>query len=70
MTVLEAFDFLLAEAPTLGSGKPLEGYDMLGDYARARDLALERAANEGITGWLPGQSLHLRLMCGPGPLST
>jgi len=45
VTVLEAFDFLLGAAPTLGTGKPLAGYDMLGDHARARalDLALRRA---------------------------
>jgi hypothetical protein len=41
--VLKAFDFLLGAAPTLGPGKPLAGYDMLGDHARARDLALQRA---------------------------
>jgi len=43
VTVLEAFDFLLGAAPTLGQGKPLAGYDMLGDHARALDLALQRA---------------------------
>jgi len=43
VTVLEAFDFLLGAAPTLGPGKPLEGYDMLGDHARALDVALQRA---------------------------
>ena len=35
VTVLEAFDFLLGAAPTLGPGKPLAGYDMLGDRASA-----------------------------------
>ena len=44
VTVLEAMDFLLGEAPALGPGKPLEGYDMLGDHARALDLVLTRAA--------------------------
>ncbi|SMC00690.1 filamentation induced by cAMP protein Fic [Hymenobacter roseosalivarius DSM 11622] len=43
VTVLEAFDFLLGATPTLGPGKPLAGYDMLGDHARALDLALQRA---------------------------
>jgi Fic family protein len=43
VTVLEAFDFLLGAVPTLGPGKPLAGYDMLGDHARALDLALQRA---------------------------
>lgn len=43
LTVPEAFDFLLGAAPTLGPGKPLVGYDMLGDHARALDLALRRA---------------------------
>jgi Fic family protein len=50
VTVLEAMDFLLGEAPTLGSGKPLEGYDMLGDHARALDLALERADARQLPG--------------------
>jgi hypothetical protein len=40
VTVLEAMDFLLGEAPTLGPGKPLERYDMLGNHARVLDLAL------------------------------
>lgn len=40
VTVLEAMDFLLGEAPVLGLGKPLEGYDMLGDHARTLDLVL------------------------------
>ena len=44
VTVLEAMDFLLGEAPALGPGKPLEGYDMLGDHARALDLVVARAA--------------------------
>jgi Fic family protein len=43
VTVPKAFDFLLSAAPTLGPGKPLVGYDMLGDHARALDLALRRA---------------------------
>ena len=43
VTVLEAFDFLLGVAPTLGPGKPLAGYDMLGDHACALDLTLRRA---------------------------
>lgn len=43
VTVLEAIDFLLGQAPALGPGKPLEGYDMLGDHARALDLVLARA---------------------------
>lgn len=43
VSVLEAFDFLLGAAPTLGPGKPLAGYDMLGDHARALDLALQQA---------------------------
>ena len=46
VTVLEAFDFLLGAAPTLGPGKPLAGYDMLGDHARALDLVLQRAATQ------------------------
>ena len=50
VTVLEAFDFLLGEAPVLGPGKPLEGYDMLGDHARALDLALERADARQLPG--------------------
>lgn len=50
VTVLEAFDFLLGEAPTLGPGKPLEGYDMLGDHARGLDLALERADAQQLPG--------------------
>ena len=29
VTVLEAMDFLLGEAPALGVGKPLEGYKSL-----------------------------------------
>ena len=41
VTVLEAFDFLLGAMPTLGPGKPLAGYDMLGNHARALDLALQ-----------------------------
>jgi hypothetical protein len=44
MTVPEAMNFLLGEAPALGPGKPLEGYDMLGDHARALDLVVARAA--------------------------
>ncbi|MDO7848602.1 Fic family protein [Hymenobacter sp. M29] len=43
-------DFLLGEAPVLGPGKPLEGYDMLGDHARALDLALERADARQLPG--------------------
>ena len=50
VTVLEAMDFLLGEAPVLGPGKPLEGYDMLGDHARALDLALERADARQLPG--------------------
>ena len=50
VTVLEAMDFLLGEAPTLGPGKPLEGYDMLGDHARALDLAMERADARQLPG--------------------
>ncbi|GAB2846152.1 Fic family protein [Hymenobacter ruber] len=50
VTVLEAMDFLLGEAPVLGPGKPLEGYDMLGDHARALDLALERADAQQLPG--------------------
>ena len=50
VTVLEAMDFLLGEAPTLGPGKPLEGYDMLGDHARALDIALERADAQQLPG--------------------
>ncbi len=50
VTVLEAFDFLLGEAPVLGPGKPLEGYDMLGDHARALDLALARADARQLPG--------------------
>ena len=50
VTVLEAFDFLLGEAPVLGPGKPLEGYDMLGDHARALDLALERSDARQLPG--------------------
>jgi Fic family protein len=43
VTVPKAFDFLLSAAPTLGPSKPLVGYDMLGNHARALDLALRRA---------------------------
>ncbi|MGI4736590.1 MAG: Fic family protein [Janthinobacterium lividum] len=43
VTVPEALDFLLGAAPVLGPDKPLEGYDMLGDHARALDLVLQRA---------------------------
>lgn len=43
VTIAEAFDFLLGAAPTLGAGKPLEGYDMLADHALALDMALLRA---------------------------
>ncbi|NVO85425.1 Fic family protein [Hymenobacter terrestris] len=50
VTVLEAFDFLLGAAPTLGPGKPLAGYDMLGDHARALDLALQRADARQLPG--------------------
>jgi Fic family protein len=50
VTVLEAFDFLLGAAPTLGPGKPLAGYDMLGDHARALDLALQRADAHQLPG--------------------
>ena len=50
VTVLEAFDFLLGAAPTLGPGKPLAGYDMLGDHARALDLALLRADARQLPG--------------------
>jgi Fic family protein len=50
VTVLEAFDFLLGTAPTLGPGKPLAGYDMLGDHARALDLALQRADARQLPG--------------------
>jgi Fic family protein len=48
VTVLEAMDFLLGEAPALGPGKPLEGYDMLGDHARALDLVVSRAAAQEL----------------------
>ena len=50
VTVLEAFDFLLGAAPILGPGKPLAGYDMLGDHARALDLALQRADARQLPG--------------------
>ena len=50
VTVLEAFDFLLGTTPTLGPGKPLAGYDMLGDHARALDLALQRADARQLPG--------------------
>ena len=50
VTVLEAFDFLLGAAPTLGPGKPLAGYDMLDDHARALDLALQRADARQLPG--------------------
>ncbi len=50
VSVLEAFDFLLGAAPTLGPGKPLAGYDMLGDHARALDLALQRADERQLPG--------------------
>ncbi len=50
VTVPEAFDFLLGAAPTLGPGKPLAGYDMLGDHARALDLALRRADEQQLPG--------------------
>ena len=48
MSVLEVFDFLLGAAPTLGPGKPLAGYDMLGDHAL--DLALQRADAQQLPG--------------------
>ena len=48
VTVSEAFDFLLGVTPTLGTGKPLAGYDMLGDHARALDLALRRADTQQL----------------------
>ena len=50
VSVLEAFDFLLGAAPTLGPGKPLAGYDMLGDHAHALDLALQRADAQQLPG--------------------
>ena len=50
ITVLEAMDFLLGEAPALGPGKPLEGYDMLNDHARALDLVLARADARQLPG--------------------
>ena len=50
VSVLEAFDFLLGAAPTLGPGKPLAGYDMLGDHARALDLVLQRADARQLPG--------------------
>lgn len=50
VSVLEAFDFLLGTTPTLGPGKPLAGYDMLGDHARALDLALQRADARQLPG--------------------
>lgn len=43
IAVLEAFDYQLGAALTLGAGKPLAGYDMLDDYARALDLDMQRA---------------------------
>jgi Fic family protein len=43
VTVLEAMDFLLGEAPALGLGRPLEDYNMLEDHALALNLALARA---------------------------
>ena len=48
VTVLEAFDFLLGAAPTLAPGKPLAGYDMLSDHARALDQALRRADEQQL----------------------
>ena len=65
VSVLEAFDFLLGAVPTLGPGKPLAGYDMLGDHARALDLALERADAQ----LLPGPAL-LRELTGAVVRST
>ena len=65
VTILEAFDFLLGATPTLGPGKPLEGYDMLGDHARALDLALRRADEQQ----LPGPAL-LRELAGAVMEST
>lgn len=65
VTVLEAMNFLLGEAPVLGPGKPLEGYDMLGDHARALDLILERADAQQ----LPGPAL-LRELAGAVMRST
>jgi hypothetical protein len=50
VTVLEALDFLLGEAPALEPGKPLEGYDMLGGHARALDLALARTTAQQLPG--------------------
>lgn len=50
VTVSEAFNFLLGAAPTLGPGKPLVGYDMLGDHARALNLALRRADAQQFPG--------------------
>jgi len=50
VTVLEAIDFLLGEAPALGLGRPLEGYNMLEDHALALDLALARADAQQLPG--------------------
>ena len=50
VTVLEAMDFLLGEAPALGVGRPLEGYSMLEDHALALDLALARADAQQLPG--------------------
>lgn len=50
VTVLEAMDFLLGEAPALGSDKPLEGYNMLDDHAHALELVLTRADAQQLPG--------------------
>ena len=50
VTVLEAMDFLLGEAPALGLGRPLKGYNMLEDHALALDLALARADAQQLPG--------------------
>jgi len=70
VTVLEALDFLLGEAPALGPGKPLEGYDMLGDHARALDLVLAQADAQQLPGPAFLRELAAALMRSTGRLTN
>lgn len=70
VSVLEAVDFLLGAAATLGPGKPLEGYDMLGDHARALDLALQRADERQLPGPALLRELAAAVMQSTGRLTN
>lgn len=48
VTVAEAFDFLGGNPPQLSPGKGLTSYDMLGDHARALNLALRLAEEQQL----------------------